>query len=308
MPIRPAFLLGLVALAATSAGAQPVRQRLDTTIAFTDGLVDVRSVSGPVTITTWNRREAKISAWVERGELVTELSGSRIRLEARADRERGRRTMGEQEFTLTVPVGTRVEAHAVSGDIRVRGTKAELTAESVSGDVDAEDAEGQVELSTVSGDVRGLRLTGTVSAQSVSGDVRLREVGGALSVESVSGSVELTDAKVTSLRGESVSGDLVYRGALDARGRYTMQSHSGDVLLVLPDGAKADISAKTFSGSIESDFPLVTGGGTGDDPSRRRRDRMRFALNGGGGAIVDLETFSGSLILRRPGAKTSRED
>jgi hypothetical protein len=312
------FIVGLAALAAVAAApaatpltaplaAQPMRQRIDTVVPFSDGLVDVRSVSGPITITTWNRREAKISAYVDRGELIAEFMPARIRLEARDFRERGRRSMGEHEFVLTVPVGTRIEAHNVSGDISVRGTKAALSAESVSGDVDAEDGEGQVELATVSGDVRGARLSGTVRAQSVSGDVRLRDVAGALTVESVSGAVDLTEARATSLKGESVSGDLIYRGTLDARGRYALQSHSGDVVLVLAEGAKADISTKTFSGSIDSEFPLVTGGAS-DDPPRKRRDRMRFTLGGGGGATVELETFSGSINLRRPGAKPSRED
>jgi hypothetical protein len=40
---------------------------------------------------------------------------------------------------------------------------------------------------------------------------------------------------------------------------------------------------------------------------RRRRDAMRLTL-GGGGATVDLETFSGTITLRKSGAKASRED
>jgi hypothetical protein len=306
-------ITALVFLATTAALAQPahaqsLRQRLDTTFAFADGAVDVRSISGPVTITTWARKEVKIAAFVERGELIAELSGSRVRLEAREIRDGGRRRgMGEQEFVLTVPVGTRVDAHAVSGDVAVRGTRSDVSAESVSGDVEVDEADGRVEVSSVSGDVSAKRLAGTVSVSSVSGDVRLREVSGSLTVESVSGSIDIADAKATSVKSETVSGDVTYRGTLDARGRYAMQSHSGDVTMMLPEGTKADISAKTFSGSIESEFPLVTGG-AGEDVSRKRRDRMRFTLGGGGGATVDLETFSGSLILRRPGAKTSRED
>lgn len=310
MTHRVSAMLWLAAIAATAtpAQAQQYRQRLDTTFAFSDGMVDVRSISGPVTITTWNRKEVKIAAFVERGELVAELSGTRVRLEAREMRDGGRRrSMGEQEFVLTVPAGTRVDAHAVSGDVSVRGTKSDVSAESVSGDVEVDDADGRVEVSSVSGDVKAKRLNGTVSVTSVSGDVRIREMSGSLTAESVSGSVDIADTKATSVKAETVSGDVAYRGTLDPRGRYAMQSHSGDVTMMIPENSKADISTKTFSGSIESEFPLVTGG-VGEDTPRKRRDRMRFTLGGGGGATVDLETFSGSLILRRPGAKTSRED
>jgi DUF4097 and DUF4098 domain-containing protein YvlB len=294
----PLVLLGATVVALPTAQAQPVRQRLDTTFAFTDGTVDVRSVSGPITITTWNRKEAKIAAWIERGEIAAELSSSRIRLEAKSVRGR----MGDHEFVLTVPVGTRVDAQAVSGDVSVRGTRAAVAAEAVSGDVRVDEAEGSVDLTSVSGDVVAERVSGTLQVESVSGDVRLREAGGRLNGSSVSGSVDV-DGRLESLRLETVSGDLTYRGTLDSRGRYAMQAHSGEITLVLPTDARADVTAKTFSGELDSEFPMTLGG----DGVRSRRDRMRFTL-GGGGATVDLETFSGTITLRKAGAKSSRED
>lgn len=289
---------GLALTAAPHVEAQPIRQRLDTTIAFTDGTVDVRAVSGPITITTWNRKEAKISAWIERGDIAAELSSSRIRLEAKSVRGR----MGDHEFTLTVPVGTRVDAQSVSGDVTVRGTRADVAAEAVSGDVRVDEAEGRVDLTSVSGDIVAERVSGSLQVESVSGDVRLREAGGRVNGSSVSGSVDI-DGKLESLRLETVSGDLTYRGSMDPRGRYALQAHSGEITLVLPADARADVTAKTFSGELDSEFPMTMGG----DGSRTRRDRMRFSL-GGGGATVDLETFSGTITLRKAGAKSARED
>ena len=290
---------GAAALVAAPASAQGVRQRLDTVFAFGNGAVDVRSVSGPITITTWSRKEVKISAWIERGEIAADLSSSRVRLEAKSTRGR----MGDHEFTLTVPVGTRVEAQAVSGDVGVRGTRADVAAESVSGDVRVDEAEGRIDLTSVSGDVVGERLSGTVMVESVSGEVRLRDITGDVSGASVSGEVNV-DGKLASLRLETVSGDLTYRGSMDARGRYALQSHSGEVTMVLPADARADVTAKTFSGEIDSEFPMTMGG----DGVRSRRDRMRFTLGGGNGASVDLETFSGTITLRKAGAKSPRED
>jgi len=280
---------GGVAVLAAPGAAQPDRQRLDTTFAFTNGMVDVRSVSGPISITTWNRREVRISAFVERGEIVAELSSSRVRLEAKGVRGR----LGDHEFTLVVPAGTRVEANAVSGDVTVRGTRSDIDVETVSGDVRVEDVEGRLNLSSVSGDIAGERVGGTVRFTSVSGEVRLRDASG-------------------SIGGESVSGDLTYRGGLDPTGRYAMQAHSGTLTLVLPDDARADLTVKTFTGQLDTRMILdgdrrdgmrLRLGGDG----RRRRDAMRLTL-GGGGATVDLETFSGTITLRKSGAKASRED
>jgi DUF4097 and DUF4098 domain-containing protein YvlB len=201
------FCASLLAVAAVApeSRAQLVRQRLDTTFAFANGVVEVRSVSGPITVTTWNRKEVKIAAFIERGEIATELSSSRVFLEAKSTRGR----MGDHEFTLTVPVGTRVDLRAVSGDISVKGTKAEVGAESVSGDVEVEEAEGRIDLTSVSGDVSADRLDGNVQAESVSGDVRLRDVQGSVTAEAVSGSL-VVEGRVSSLRLETVSGDIAY--------------------------------------------------------------------------------------------------
>lgn len=298
---------GGVAVLAAPGAAQPDRQRLDTTFAFTNGMVDVRSVSGPISITTWNRGEVRISAFVERGEIFAQLSSSRVRLEAK--RAHGR--LGNHEFTLVVPAGTRVEANAVSGNVTVRGTRSDIDVETVSGDVRVEDVEGRLNLSSVSGNVVGERVGGTVQFASVSGEVRLREASGSIGGESVSGSIGV-EGRATSLRLTTVSGDLTYRGGLDPKGRYAMQAHSGALTLVLPDDARADLTVKTFSGQLNS--RMILDGDHRDamrlrlgGDSRPRREAMRLTL-GGGGATVDLETFSGTITLRKSGARASRED
>jgi DUF4097 and DUF4098 domain-containing protein YvlB len=91
---------------------------------------------------------------------------------------------------------------------------------------------------------------------------------------------------------------------MDARGRYDLQSHSGEITVAIPSDARADVTAKTFSGEIDSDFSITIGG----DGVRNRRDRMRFTLGGGGGATVDLESLSGTITRRKAGAKAARED
>ena len=50
----------------------------------------------------------------------------------------------------------------------------------------------------------------------------------------------------------------------------------------------------TFSGSLESDFPVTIGGREG----RNRGRDLQFTL-GGGGARVTVETFSGDENLER---------
>ncbi len=280
------------------------RSRLDTTIAFgPNGSIDLRTVSGDIKVSTWSRNEAKITAVVEDGELRVSLSSSSIRLEV--DRRRGWGSDGDEQFTLVVPVGTKVVANSVSGDISVRGAHAPVEAQSVSGEVAVDDALDRVELQSVSGGVRGAKLAGTVHVQAVSGDVEVRGVTGELSVEAVSGDVRLLDVTSSDVRAQSVSGEMEYQGTIADNGRYEFKSHSGDVTLGVPASAKASVTMRTFSGEIESDFPMTyTPGGAG---GRKRDNRMDFTINGGG-ARLQLETFSGDIHIRRGALRTGKED
>lgn len=295
-----------LALSVPAAAQRTARADLDTTFAFSStGIVDIRAHSADVVIATWNKSQARVVVVPGDLEYDTDLSSSRLRVEMRSRRGR---SYDESRVTITIPVGTRVDVNAVSGDIEIRGTRAEVVAGSTSGDVTVDDAVGRVEATSVSGDVLIQRVTnGNVRISSVSGDVVVKGLDGLVSAETVSGSVTVSDAKSSDVRMETVSGDAVYRGTVDARGRYQLKSHSGDVMMTMPGDAKADVNVQTFNGEIDSDFPITIAPNSAEG-RRVRRDRMSFSINGGGGAAIDLETFSGTILIRRPGARSSRED
>jgi DUF4097 and DUF4098 domain-containing protein YvlB len=306
--LRPILLLPIaLAISAPLAAQRAGRVELDSTFAFSaNGIVDIRGHSADVVVSTWNKSQARVVVVPGDLEYDTDLSSSRLRVEFRS--RRGRSYDDGGRVSVTVPVGTRVDVNAVSGDIEIRGTRAEVVAGSTSGDVTIDDAVGRVEASSVSGDVTIQRVSnGTVRISSVSGDVVVKNVDGLVSAETVSGDVNVSDAKSSDVRMETVSGDAVYRGTVDPRGRYQLKSHSGDVMMTMPGDAKADVNVQTFNGEIDSDFP-ITLAPSSSDGRRVRRDRMSFGINGGGGAAIELETFSGTILIRRPGARNARED
>ena len=67
---------------------------------------------------------------------------------------------------------------------------------------------------------------------------------------------------------ESVSGDLSYGGPLDPTGTYDFRAHSGNISLQLPGDVGALLSVDTFSGDIETDFPLTISPNNHDDMAR----------------------------------------
>ena len=280
--------------------AQPDRQRVDTTFAFDKGgLVTLSLVSGEIRVVTGTGPDIRILASIERGRLETSFSRSRVSIEARSVNGR----MGMTRYELTVPVGTRVDANSVSGDITIRGTGTEVEANSVSGAVRIENASGLVDVGTVSGrvDLRGIAGRGRV--ETVSGDVDVDDAAGELEVESVSGTIGVRRGRLRSLRTTAISGDLRYEGTLDAAGEYRFNAHSGEVAIGIPANGGAVLDLETWSGQIQSDFPLTLQPG---DTMNRRNRRMQFTV-GQGGARISAETFSGDIIIRRAPARGPEE-
>ena len=93
-------------------------------------------------------------------------------------------------------------------------------------------------------------------------------------------------------RSHSVSGSVEFGGTLAKGGRYELNSHSGDVRVVLSGATGFELEANSFSGSIRSDLPLKMQG----DVGRRRSVQGVF---GDGSAVLSVTTFSGSVVISR---------
>ena len=279
---------------------QDLGDRIDTTFAFArGGVVDLTLVSGTIVVTGWDRAEARINARSERGTLRLDVTGSRISLDLGS-----RRRQGDTRYEVSVPAGTRVLMRSTSGDLAARGVTGEVEARTVSGDIDVDGA-GALAFESISGDVTLRRIAGSVRGSSVSGEVGIDGVTGDVDAESVSGTISITGARSKSVRAETVSGEVNYAGTVDPSGRYEFTSHSGEIRLVLPAAVGARFGVETFSGEIDSDFPLTMGAGNRDrDRDRDRPMRMEFTL-GGGGARITAQTFSGSILLEKAGAAAS---
>lgn len=132
----------------------------------------------------------------------------------------------------------------------------------------------------------------TVSASTVSGDIDMAGVHGDVTAGSVSGDIRLDRLHASSVRANTVSGDVDVRvEELSGNGDFVFHSVSGDVTLEVPRNFGADLSMSTVSGDINSDFPITIGNG-------RMSRRSLSARIGGGGRKLDVSTVSGDLKLR----------
>ena len=97
------------------------------------------------------------------------------------------------------------------------------------------------------------------------------------------------------MRAETVAGPVSYVGAFDPSGNYSFKTHAGRLTLGVPSSTGATVSLETFSGQVDSDFPVTLESGR----SRMGHEsRFEFRL-GDGRSRVLIETFSGNIKIQR---------
>ena len=99
----------------------------------------------------------------------------------------------------------------------------------------------------------------------------------------------ISDADV--VKGKTMSGSAIYLGEINPNGRYSLNAHSGKVEMTIPSDSAFDLTASTFSGSIKVDFKIMVSG-------TLSKKKISGSVNGGG-ADVNLKTFSGNVYLKK---------
>ncbi|MET7857132.1 hypothetical protein ABZS81_07865 [Streptomyces sp. NPDC005318] len=187
--------------------------------------------------------------------------------------------------SLAVPAGSAVEVGVLGAGAFVSGIR------------------GRTDVRGVSGDTALVGLAGTVRADTVSGNVEAQAVTGSLRFKSVSGDLTVVEGAGTSVRADSVSGNMVLD--LDPTGKPTdirLTTVSGEVAIRLPHPADATVEASTASGPVSNGFEdlRVTG--------QWGAKKITGTLGAGTGTLK-ATTVSGAIaLLRRPPAEDGGYD
>jgi DUF4097 and DUF4098 domain-containing protein YvlB len=264
---------------------------LDTTVVFdARGTITVTCPQGAVIVTGADRNEIKVRARTENGAIRFTSNGMRATLEPASGRG-----CNDGRFEVTVPVGARVSARSWSGSVSVKGVHGDLETRTQSADVDIRDA-GRVDVESLSGDVTIQGVNGESTIHTVSGGIDVNGVRGDVEIETVSGDIGMRDVVAKHVRTHTTSGDVAFAGQILPDGRYEYNTHSGEIRLALPADVGAQLTVATFSGGIESDFPITLK--TGSDHG----NRLNFTVGQGTARIV-AETFSGDITLTSTGRR-----
>lgn len=267
----------------------------DTTFTVSQGdRLRVSVHQGSIEVSTWARNAVRIQSDMDMDEerLSVERSGGTITVEPEA-----RNGPSEASLSLTVPAWMALSLDAVDGDISVRGAAATVSAETVHGDVEVTGGKGNVSLTSVDGTVTLTGASGSMSLSSVNDDITVRDAAGPVSASAVNGGIALSNVQSDNVSVESVNGDVSFGGPIQSGGRYSLSTHNGDVVIGVQQGASATVAVRTYSGDLETDFPVSV--------QRTRERKISFVL-GSGSARLELESFQGTIHLVRPDKVTSR--
>jgi hypothetical protein len=269
-------------------------QDTDTTFAVrSGGRMNLDNFEGSVTITTWNRSSVRIQA--------THDTDTRVDVENRGAgvwvRARSRHGPSDVDYRITVPADMSLEISAHEGDVQIDGTRGDVQVSSTEGQITLTGGRGRIALSSVEGDITVTGADGRISLTTVDGGIIMRDAAGDIEANTVDGDITLDGVNGTNVDAKSVDGDISYNGTLKDGGHYSLSTHDGDVTLRVP-AINATVSVSTFSGDFDSDFEVTLRSGG-------RRRRMDFTL-GNGSARVELESFDGTIALRKGSGRPER--
>ncbi len=305
------LILGLMLMSSLVAAAgDRFEQKLERVENLTsDGKVMINNISGDIKIFVWKEGKVKIEA-VKRAEAKDESQAKKAMeaVEIQIKAEPGLLVVKTQypenrgffgkdssvsvDYTLWIPGRASVEARSISGDILIREAGGQVIANAISGDVEISGGKKSVEAKAVSGDIRVEKIEDDAQLSSVSGDIYATGIKGSVEAEAVSGSIHLKDiSQAKSVSAKSVSGSIDYRGDVMSDGRYQFNSHSGNVVLVLPASSFFELEAGAFSGTVKTEFPIEV---IGEISDKQIKGKV-----GKGGAYIVAKTFSGRVEIRK---------
>lgn len=207
-------------------------------------------------------------------------------------------------FNVSAPENTEISVRTLSGNVRVSNIKGELSLSSMSGNVVVQDAPRLASAASTSGNVEILNTKSEtpIEATTVSGNILLRQVTApSVQLESVSGSVRMTELQTPRLDVQSVAGTVEFNSPIQKNGRYDLQSHAGNVQVIVMGNVGFEFDANTFNGTVRLDM------GSNDlkveQPTRAGarggRQRSQRGVFGDGSALIDITTFSGNVTISR---------
>jgi len=256
--------------------------------------LSVNNFAGDVNIKTWGRDAVRVEVnHSDRETVDVKLVEQTLSVRSRSTRGGPSRSL---DYTITVPTWMGISVNGTYADVTAEGIGGDVSVETTHGDITVRGGSGFISLKTVQGEVIVEKAKGRVEVRAVNEGIRLADLSADLSAESTNGSIILDRIDSANVDLYTVNGNISYDGAVKDKGLYRLTTHNGMIAMPIAEKANVTLSARTYNGGIRSSFTLPAS----DQSTERRSKRVNLTL-GNGSAHVELESFSGTISLRRPG-------
>jgi DUF4097 and DUF4098 domain-containing protein YvlB len=248
----------------------------------------VDNYAGEVVVRTWEKDALRVQARHDNRTRVNvrTLEGA-VRVSASSSSN-----ARALDYEITAPHWMPVRVQGTYIYIEVDGAQSEVTAETVRGDVVVRGGSGFVSAKSIEGDVIVEGAKGRIVASSVNEDVRITGSAADVTAESTNGEIVLSQMQSKVVEISTVNGNISYQGLIADGGRYRITTHNGNITMSVPQTINATVTVRTYNGSFHSAFGVKPSGEV-------RRGRRNTYVIGNGSAEIDLESFGGSIRLRR---------
>ena len=265
----------------------------DQTVPVSKGTkLDVNNFAGDVIVKVWDRDAVRVEVVHSDREAVDiKQAEQTVTIRSRSVRGGPPRSL---DYAITVPKWMAINVGGNYADVTMEGVGADVTVETTRGDIKVTGGSGFVSLKSVQGEVTLEKAKGRIEVRAVNEGIRLADINGDLSAESTNGSIILDRIDSGNVDLYTVNGDISYDGPIKDKGLYRLTTHNGLIAMAIPEKVNAALMVRTYNGGFRSTFAI------GGDASERRTKRFTVTL-GNGSAHVELESFGGTISLRRPG-------
>jgi len=266
----------------------------DETVAVTRGsrlLID--NFAGEVILKVWDRDQVRVQArHAARVKVAVRPTGPSISV-----RSDSSGPPASVDYEITAPGWMPVKVEGTYNFITIEGAKAEVSAETTRGDIVVKGGTGTIVAKSVQGAVHVEGARGKVTASSVNEGITVVDVSGDVTAETTNGSISMTKVTSSNVQATTINGDVTFDGVIADNGRYSFATHNGNINVGVPENSNATFSVRTYNGDFGTNLQL-----SGPPRTEARRGRLVTYTLGNGSAEMELETFGGSIRIRRPGS------
>lgn len=268
----------------------------DQTVSVSRGArLSVNNFAGEVVIRTWDRDQLRVQArHTSRAKVNIRQTSSVVSITADMN------GTASVDYEITAPSWMPMKIEGTYIFVTIDGAQSEVSAETVRGDVIIKGGSGSVVAKSIQGEVIVEGARGRINVASVNEGIRVTGASGEITAETTNGDITLTKITSSSVEVTTVNGNLLFEGPVASKGRYLFTTHNGNITVGVPDDSNVSFIVRTYNGDFSSSHNV-----SGPPRTEIRRGRRVTYTMGNGSAEMEMETFGGSIRVRRPGTTSS---